>query len=217
LTEYLTEQEQLERLKQLVKQYGPAVVFGLLVAFIFTFGWHKWQDYQNRVRVEASIAYENLLTDVQKKDSAATDRDAANLVKEYGRTPYATLARFIQAREALDQGDSSRASTALVQAMHKSADRGLREIARLRLARLRASEGKGDEALALLNDVENPAFSGLRDTIRGDVLLLQKNLAGAREAYDLAFRELPAESGILKTLVQMKYDSLGTNKVKETG
>ena len=46
MTEYLTEQEQIEQLKTWIKQYGLTILFGIVIALVLSFSWHYWQQYR---------------------------------------------------------------------------------------------------------------------------------------------------------------------------
>ncbi len=46
MTEYLTEQEQVELLKNWIKQYSLVILAGVLIAAIGISGWRYWQQRQ---------------------------------------------------------------------------------------------------------------------------------------------------------------------------
>jgi predicted negative regulator of RcsB-dependent stress response len=50
----MTEEEQVEQLKNWIKQYGMAIVAGIAMALIIVSCWHYWQGYQTRILTRAS-------------------------------------------------------------------------------------------------------------------------------------------------------------------
>lgn len=205
--DYFSEEEQLEQLKQLLRQYGLALLAGLLLALLLTGGWHYWQKYQDTQRVRASVTFESMIAALEKNNTALLREKAEELVTGSKNTPYAMSARLIQARQAVSAGDLTSAASAFEAVLHKSHDRGLRDIARLRLARLRLAEGKPDAALLLLDGMEDLAFRGLQNSLRGEALLMAKKPAAAREALLLALPDLP-DNNMIKILTQIKYNQL---------
>ena len=210
LTEYLTEQEQIEILKGWVKQYSLVILAGALVAIAAITGWRYWQDRQNKILDHASSVYDEMLTRRAQNDSAATLVQAQKLFAHYSQTTYGAMAALMLARDAVAKKNYPEAEKQLNWLIDNSKVNSFRQIARLRLARINIAEQKPDEALKLLQTIEDKNFNGLTDEIKGDAYLAMKNITKAREAYQQALSELPnAES--IRPLLQMKYDNLTTN------
>jgi predicted negative regulator of RcsB-dependent stress response len=81
-------------------------------------------------------------------------------------------------------------------------------LARLRLATLLFEEKDLPGAMKLLQDAFDPAFQGLAEQLKGDVLAAQGKDAEARTAYKLALEKL-GDASSLKPLVEIRLDSLG--------
>ncbi|MEM6987480.1 MAG: tetratricopeptide repeat protein, partial [Pseudomonadota bacterium] len=65
-------------------------------------------------------------------------------------------------------------------------DDDLRAVASLRLARVLLEQGELDQALAALPSAAPAAFTGLIETVRGDILLAQNKPGDAQSAYERA-------------------------------
>ena len=61
LTDYLTEQEQIQQLKNWLKQYGPTIIAGVVLALGMSWGWHYYQNYRNNILAQASLVYDEML------------------------------------------------------------------------------------------------------------------------------------------------------------
>lgn len=215
MSEYLTEQEQIQQLKTWIKQYGFTILGGIIIAILVTSGWHYWQDYRNRILSHASIVYDEMLTLRAQNNTDSANVQAKKLLSHYPRTPYAQMAAFTLARDAVLKKNYPEAITQLNWVLDHSSEHALKEIARIRLARILITENKPDAALDTLKKVEDNSFIGLINEVRGDAYLALKNPALARNAYQLALTEIP-NAEISRPILQMKYDNLATPETKDS-
>ena len=210
MTEYMTEEEQLQHLKQLARQYLPAVLVGLVLAFALTTGWRSWQARQNHIRVLASTGFEAMLSAANQQKTAEVTEDATILLNQYPKTVYASQAALKLAQQAIVAGHLKEAANYLETVIQQGKKTGLYPIAILRLARVRLADGDTAEALRLLEKMTDPAYAGLQNVIRGDALLAAQQPVRATEAWLLALKQLP-DTGMLKSLTQMKYDAIASS------
>ncbi len=216
MTEYLTEEEQLQQLKNWVKRYGLAILSGILIALILTTAWHRYQKHVENTFLHASTLYETMLQDQQQHKTRAVLNKANQLLKQYKNTPYAQMAGLMLARDAIENNQFAEAEQHLQWVMTHGIKNPLQEIARLRLARLFIAEKKPAQSLKLLADHQekDSAFTGLINEIRGDALLAQNNPDAARAAYKIALSKIPASDS---SLLQMKYDALAISDTQKIG
>ena len=209
MTEYLTEQEQIQQLKNWVKQYGLTILSGILLALLITTAWHYWQDYRTKVLTHASGVYDEMLTLRAQGNSADALVQANKILEHYKHTPYAQMASLMIARDAVLKKNYSEATTRLNWVIKKGSDKSMSQIARLRLARLLIEQKQSQEALTTLETIDDKTFKGLIDETRGDAYLGMNNTASARNAYQLALQELP-NAEVTRPILQMKFDNLAT-------
>lgn len=207
MTEYLTEQEQVEQLKNWLKEYGLTVLLGIGLAFLLVSGWHYWQNAREKTLYHASAMYDEMLTLRTQNNMVAANRQAQKLMSHYAKTPYAQMAAFTLARNAVLNKNMAAAHEHLNWVRHHSKEAPLREIARLREARLYIEEKKPDAALALLTTIDDQSFIGLIDEIKGDAYLAMHDPVSAKSSYQLAIKELPQAEAI-RPVLQMKFDNL---------
>lgn len=207
MTEYLTEQEQIELLKQWIKQYSLVILTGLLISFITITGWRYWQARQLRIQHQASSVYDEMLTARAQSDSAAIQIQSEKLLSNYSGTTYAQLAAFMLARDAVSRKNYPEAEKQLQWVMDHSSIASFKQIARIRLARVYINQAKAQAGLDVLKKVDDKSFNGLTDEVRGDAWLALKDTAKAREAYQQALKELP-NAEVIRPLLQMKFDNL---------
>ncbi|MDP9139239.1 MAG: tetratricopeptide repeat protein, partial [Pseudomonadota bacterium] len=87
------------------------------------------------------------------------------------------------------------------------ADDGLRQVARLREARVLWQQGQADAALKLL-DGGDENFSKVTEELRGDIRLSQGDRAAARAAYEKALAGADEEDAAARGDLQRKIDDL---------
>src|ERR1700722_15517460 len=71
LADYMTEEEQIEQLKNWIKQYWATVLSGIIIALIMVTCWHYWQAYQTKILTHASMVYDEMLTARAQNDGSS--------------------------------------------------------------------------------------------------------------------------------------------------
>nr|WP_221195668.1 tetratricopeptide repeat protein [Halomonas organivorans] len=211
-----SEEEQVEALKRWWKENGTSLIAGAAIAAAGVFGWKAWQDYQTGQAEAASATYQQLLT-LSGQDSLdegarqQAEQLVSSLAEEHGDSLYTDLARLLEARLAVQAGDTDAAKTAL-EALVSDAERPyLQGLARLRLARLQLAGDDAETALATL-DGEIPApLAAQRADIRGDAHLALGDREAARKAWQEALSLSQASDQPLYG-VQLKLDDLGVEE-----
>jgi len=206
----MTEQEQIQQIKNWIKQYGVTILLGIVLAFAISSGWHYWQNYKNKVLLHASAVYDEMINLRAQSKTSDADVQAQKLIRNYPKTPYASMAAFMLARDAVIKKNDPEAINQLTWVMDHSKDASLRQIARLRVARILINEKKSNNApLELLKTVDDDNFMGLIDEVRGDAYLAMNNLSAAKAAYEHALKELP-NAEVTRPILQMKLDNIAT-------
>lgn len=205
-----TEEEQLADIKDWWQRNGSPLLTGAALALVVVFGWQAWNKYQTNQAQGASILYQELvessLTPSGKPDTARVAELAGKLTSEYAGTPYAQYGRLFVAKVAIDAGKLDDAVSELKAVVDKPADATLGELARQRLARVLAAQGKAEEGLKLLDGTADKAFVANREELKGDLLVQLKRTDDARAAYEKAKAALPEDAAA--GALQVKLDDL---------
>ncbi len=205
----MTEQEQIELLKNWVKQYSMVILSGVVIAAIAITGWRYWQERQTKILSHASAVYDEMLTMRAQNNVNATVTQAEKLFSHYSQTTYSQMAAFMLARDAINQKNFTKAQEHLNWVINHSRIAVMRQIARIRLARVLIAIQKPQESLKTLETVEDKNFNGMTEEVKGDAYLALKNISMARQSYKQALSELP-NAEVIRPLLQMKYDNLAT-------
>lgn len=205
----LEEQEQIDQLRAWWGKYGTLVSTGLLIAVIILGGWRGWQWYQNHQAGQAR-GYFEALEDATRQtgDESVARINAAmkTLRDEYAATDYAARGALV-ASAALQTRDQIPAARSQLEWLAQSKNLALVPVAKLRLAGLLVDQKEYDAALAQLSDPP-PAFAGLFDDRRGDILAALGKTVEARDAWKKALEGMGPASP-LAPAVKLKIDALG--------
>jgi len=200
----LSEEEQVEALKKWWKENGRSVVAGVIIGLGAVFGWKSWNDHQKNIAEKASYHFEQL---TRSKDTGADEsaaKQAEALISDYDGTTYAIFAAFDLARIKLQQGDIDGCRDQLQWVLDNSSDDNLKQIARLRLARLMIAVKEFDMAATLISQAGEGSFKGEFNELMGDIALAKDDTTEAHAAYQRALDNGVSNS----TLVKMKLDDL---------
>lgn len=203
----MTEQEQIQQLKNWVKQYGLTIIAGIAAAIAISSAWHYWQAYKEKILTHASAVYDEMLTLRAQGNSYGAGVQANKLLEHYPRTPYAQMASFMLARDAVLKKNYPEAITQLNWVIDHSNDKSIKEVARLREARILITQQKPQDAINFLKTVDDKTFNGLIDETKGDAYLAMNDKTSARTSYKKALEELP-NAEITRPILQMKFDNL---------
>ena len=201
--EQYTDDERVEDLKKWWKENGASILVGIALGVIAIFGWQYWSSYRNARAEIASRAYDVFIVAVEKPDADQARQRGQVLTTDFPKSPYATLAALRLAKLAMDRGDHAAASQHLEWVIGNAQIDEFKDIARLRLARVKLAANQPAEAEKLLDGIATANLNAEREELRGDLALAAKNLDKARAAYAAA---LAASGG--NQLLQLKLDNL---------
>ena len=211
----LEEQEQLDQLKAFWQKYRNLIT-GVLTAALFAYAAYSgYQWWRNSQAAQASQLYDTMIIAISKSDKDQSLRAADDLQKQFGRTPYASMASLVAAKIASDAGDAPKAIEYLRWTAKNASNAGYEALGKLRLVSQLIEQGAEKdfaEADAILKDKPINGFEALWLERRGDWYLAQKNTAQAKVSYQDAWKKLdqakefPEEA---RRLLKVKLDAVG--------
>lgn len=227
MEQYRTEEEQVEALRRWWDENGRSTVIGIVIALAAAFGWQGWKSFQADEAAAASDKYQAFMRSMGGTDEASiltAQQLAQDIKSDYASTTYAQFAALHLARIAVTTGDLAGAEKELrwvVAKADKNSDIGT--IAQIRLARVLASAGDSEQALAIL-DAIGDSYEGIRSLARGDILLAAGDAEGARLAYagaqafaSLAGTELPTLQAKLQSVSPVTPGAESVRVMPEVG
>ncbi|HEV2613922.1 MAG TPA: tetratricopeptide repeat protein [Gammaproteobacteria bacterium] len=209
MSTYLTEEQQIELLKAWWKNNGNFAIGVLFLALALSLGLHFWFKHREVKLERGSAHYEQMLNALVNGDDATTIKEASLLKDNYSHTPYAALASLIFARNDVYAEKYPEAEAQLTWVMDHASTNSLREIARLRLSRIEIQLNKPQEALKVLDKINDSSYLPMINEVRGDSYLALNDTVKARESYQKAVDLLP-NYAIARPLLTMKLNDLAT-------
>ncbi len=206
---YRTEDQQLDALKGWWKKNGTSTIVAIALGLAIVVGGRTWISQQHSHAEVASAKYDTMIQAMEQGMDDIALEQSSGLIGQFSDTPYAALAALASAKIKLAQGESLAARTHLQWVVSYADKFELKQIARIRLARIMLSDNDHQKALALLGEVEPGSFAASIEEIRGDIYVAMNQPEKAKDAYKRALDASAAAAGG-KDLLQMKIDDLGS-------
>ena len=205
-----TEEQELEALKSWWNENGRTVVIGVVLGLGGVFGWTTYQQKLASDAEALSITYQQIIEAASQDQHDAVRAQAVSIIESSPKSGYAALGALLAAKSAYAQKDIDGVKNHLFWVVQNAEKTQLKDVARIRLARVLIEENRLGEARSNLDAVENEAFAPNVDEIRGDIRLLEGDVTGARDAYQRTLNadNVPSET---RSRVQMKMDDLGVD------
>lgn len=211
MADHLTDEEQLQQLKNWWKENGTWLITVVLLGLIAYFGYQSWQNYQRQQAEQASALYAELQESIEVKQGETLSEEkrstASYLIQqiqdEYATTQYAINANFVAAKIAVDSDDLE-AATAPLSWVIDNGDSAAKALAELRLARVYIALKQYDDALSQLNTEKADNYLSLVAELKGDAYMGLENWAEARIAYQEAIDGLGDTTSFRLRLLPIK-------------
>src|SRR5699024_1815871 len=168
--ELYDEHEQGERVRNWIREYTPALIIGLVLAFGGIFGFRMWQDHRTEQQLMGSDYYQAVSQQVAAGDLEAAEAEYQAMIETVDGTAYAGLAGMQLAAARVDDGRLAPAAEIYRNILDNRRLKSLWPIATLRLARVLEAQGEYEPALALLDGKAPPGFAASWAETRGDLL-----------------------------------------------
>ena len=202
MSDFLSDEEQSERLRSWVGRYGLWVVLliflGISAYFLF-----EYFSEQRRIDSENSTA---LLKQFFDAEDEARSKILQEIEATFPESSSHILALMTEAGSLFEAGQNDEARKLLEKAMSRSPNALLADLARIRLARAFRDINDGAAALVVLSAVKGAGYRSLALELTGDIYFSEKKIPEAFEAYDRALESL--REGERRPLLELKRNSL---------
>lgn len=206
---YMTEEEQLESIKKWWGKYGNIITLCLSLVLLTVAG-IRYMDYRHtKLTQEASNIYEKMINDYSNRQNEAVMSYATVLINDYGRSVYADAAHMTLAKIHVSNDKFEEAKKELQAVVDKTKMSALRQVAKIRIARLLAAEKAYEKALNELAVVDDKAYLPLVNELRGDIHSAKGQYKDAISAYKMAMDEVKS-NGMSNLFLEMKTNELAS-------
>jgi predicted negative regulator of RcsB-dependent stress response len=200
----LSEKEQIDQMRAWWSEYGNYVIGGVVAGALILFGINYYQSSKLNAQLEASALFETLAEHVVDGKLDDAESVAAEIETAYANTIYASQSKLAMARLYMDKNRDQDAADELNELLALSGAEQVKDIARLRLARIYLYQDKAQEVIDLLQGQDNEAFAGRYAEVRGDAYAALGQVAEAETEYQAALTDPMSSQTIDRALLQWK-------------
>ena len=193
---YATDEEKVEAIRKWWKDNGTTLITGVLLGLAVLFGTKAWFAYQHKQADQASSVYVQVMNALASNNAQEATQAGEVLTTKYSSSSYAVLGTMALAKFKLEQGQDKAAQAQLQWALKHADQHGIKQIIRLRLARVMLAQKDFQGAARILDAMKQDpgAFKAEYEEVRGDLAMAQNKPDEARKAYDQALAALPPDS-----------------------
>ncbi|GEM_PF-1296641 len=208
-----TEEEALDRIRQLWGQYGRFIVI-LSALVVASFGGRNlWVSHKTSSAENTSLNYSQLLLAVDQKRFEDAFAIGSEIIKEDPQSNYAELSSLFLAKISFEKGNHDAAKDTLIGLIDSNSELGTDNIARERLARVLLSEGKPDDAQQVLEKSKSMDLTSHLLELQADIMKAKGNLEGALSLYQKAIAQNTSNGRAADSLA-LKLNDIENNIVK---
>lgn len=182
----LTEEQQVEQLKEWWKDNGTPLIIGAVLGLSGFFGYRYWTEQQVAYQESASNLYVQVTEQLESADKTKLAEAAKEVMGQYPDSSYAILSAFHLAKIAVDEKNLDKAAAELSWVLDNHASNELSNIAKIRMARILIAQEKAEQALPLLQFENESGYFEVASMVKGDALLALGKKPEALEAYQAA-------------------------------
>ena len=212
-----SDEEEIEKLKLWWHENGSSLLTGVVIALAIVTGWNLWQNNQKEQADNASVQFQQLNEWVNKANAKFDGNDeeeltsaktfAEEILNQHDGSSYGVWSAWYLAKVAVREEDFDGAAKQLRWAMENAITDDQKITSTLRLARVLLEAKQAEEALKLINTLNNKAYYGAIQELKGDILNSLQRREEARTAYQLAIDHNEAEK-INRPMLQLKLDDI---------
>lgn len=203
MADFLTEEEQAERIRKAWRDYGLVIVVSVILAIGGVVGWNMFQDHRARQGQEAADLFAEFET--ARGLLGPVDEIAQSIEEEYPNSSYEMFVLLYKSKDAADEKEWEQSLDYLEQALAIADDKTYRDMIRLRKARVEFQLDRLEDALATADQV-GKGYETSTLELKGDIYRLQGDFENATASYDEA-TEL-SDSFVVRDRIASKLASM---------
>ena len=209
MSDYLTDEEQAERLKRWWADHGMSLVVGVALAVAAVVA---WRYYQSHVQDRADAASDAFGDYVAARNAAEPTVDQLAVIdNDYTGTAYHVFTLLYRAADEIEEQDWEEALALLERAVELAEVDTLKDVARYRAAKVLYQLNRLDECDAELAGIRSVGLQAHVAELSGDVAVARGDIERARDAYRTAVdaaRQNQANPVLGVELMELKLASL---------
>lgn len=204
---YMTEDEQLETMKKWWRRYGNIVTVFLSLILLSIAGFRYMHWHHDKLTQQASVTYEHMMIALSNQNIKSVRSYANELIKDYNHSVYSDVAHMTLAKIYVSKNKLEKAKEELLAVANKSDMTALKQMAKIRMARILAAEKSYSNALKELGTIDDQTYLPVINELKGDIYGANGQYQEAITAYRLAMAEVKT-NGMGNLFLEMKANEL---------
>ncbi|WP_367605506.1 YfgM family protein [Legionella sp. W05-934-2] len=214
MSTYVTEEEQIEQIKKWWSKHGNTISTIVLILVVCFAGYRYWQWHNQKVSIQASSLYEQMLVAYTNQDNKALVSRANKLVENHQGTVYGDAANLTLAKVATEKKSYDQAVSRLNAVIKNNKNSALTQIAKLRLARVLVAQKNYQSALNAIGTISNDSYRPLVSELRGDIYSAMGEFEKAKVAYEDAL-STTRKQNVGNLFLEMKSNDVARLQLSE--
>ncbi|MCH9643395.1 MAG: tetratricopeptide repeat protein [Gammaproteobacteria bacterium] len=169
MNDYMTEKEQLAQIKEWWQRSGKWLAVAVLVGLAIGFGYRYWKSYEVRQDEVASQLYQMVAVAQFKKQAGVAQQYVKQLQASHASSPYTAFAVLSLAQQQVNGKQYQQASQNLNWVVEYTPVKSLKQLARIRAAKILLSTKQYKKALKMLAYVDDKTFLPMIENVQGDI------------------------------------------------
>lgn len=211
----MTEEEQLESIKKWWQRNGTVITVCASILLFAVAGYRYYDWHQAKITQQASITYERMMVEFSNHNNKSVRAYANELIKEYNHSVYADVAHLTLAKLLVSKDKLQQATNELQIVANNSRMAPLKQIAKIRIARILAANKSYTDALKELSTIEDKTYMPVINELKGDIYGATGQFKEAISSYKLAIDEVKT-TGMGNLFLEMKTNDIA-NKSQSMG
>lgn len=212
MADFLTDEEQAERLKRWWDNNGTALIVGLLLVVGGVVGWRYYQSHMADQADAASTAFSDYVE--ARAAAEPTGEYVAVLDADFAGSAYHVFSLLYRAADQVEEEDWEEALAFLERAVELADAAELRDLARYRVAKVLYQLDRLDDCATQLAQIRSSGLQSQVAELSGDLHVARGDADAAREAYQTALdaaqrdpRTQPAGTDLIELKLSSVVDS----------
>jgi predicted negative regulator of RcsB-dependent stress response len=203
----MTEEEQLESIKKWWKRYGNVVTVVVSLILFSIAGYRYFMWHEDKLTQQASVAYEQMMLALSNHNNKAVKSYANELMNNHSSSVYADVAHMTLAKIYVSKNKLNQAQSELQIVADKSKVNSLKQIAKIRIARILVAGKAYTDALNELNQVVDNTYLPVINELKGDIYGATGKYEEAMNSYKQAIDEVKT-NGMGNLFLEMKTNEV---------
>ena len=178
------------------------IIFLLIVLIVFVFSFVTFNKKEQLSSKE--LKYEQII----KKINAKENQDLTD-IEEFiieNKNIYGTLSSLYLAKKYVLNDKLDKAFIQLNNSLEYTKEENLRNILKIRMAKIKIQQKKHSEAMNILNEIKDENWTSIVENMKGDIFIQDKKIKKAKSAWEKS--KLLQQSVTSQEIINMKINQI---------